>query len=306
MTGKERKSKLGCVLLGNGKYRKKICSRSLMCYKQRGISQILVSQKYYFRTDVRGASRGLHAVQMYKIEPHLPFKQPITFNFFNMSPLEYYTWPNFSPQDDRCQQFVDHHARYLTAAKRDVYDNPRLDPKRFLDGPLSDNPATRLRQMLARPGIVVRINSLIRFFVHLQGSSGCSGYLRWYQCPMRPWSRFLLLIPKANSDSPASWKCFWMSFFQWCSDDCLATRTAWSCYRHFERFCSGMHTLSNTGHIAQRNLCLIGSWDGLQHWPNDTCHCRCWRWVITCPFCSFETNTKIFVDLADRPWSHAQ
>lgn len=36
-----------------------------------------------------------------------------------------------------------------------VYYNPRLDPKNYLDGPLSPNPATRLRQMLARPGIVV-------------------------------------------------------------------------------------------------------------------------------------------------------
>ncbi|KAF7783167.1 hypothetical protein Agabi119p4_2543 [Agaricus bisporus var. burnettii] len=36
-----------------------------------------------------------------------------------------------------------------------VYHNPRLDPKNYLEGPLSDNPATRLRQMLARPGIVV-------------------------------------------------------------------------------------------------------------------------------------------------------
>lgn len=38
-----------------------------------------------------------------------------------------------------------------------VYYNPRLDPKNFLEGPLSFNPATRLRQMLARPGIVVSI-----------------------------------------------------------------------------------------------------------------------------------------------------
>lgn len=38
-----------------------------------------------------------------------------------------------------------------------VYYNARLDPKNFLEGPLSCNPATRLRQMLARPGIVVRI-----------------------------------------------------------------------------------------------------------------------------------------------------
>ncbi|KAF4620895.1 hypothetical protein D9613_000899 [Agrocybe pediades] len=36
-----------------------------------------------------------------------------------------------------------------------VYYNPRLDPKNYLDGPLSVNAATRLRQMLARPGIVV-------------------------------------------------------------------------------------------------------------------------------------------------------
>ncbi|KAI5890195.1 Phosphoenolpyruvate/pyruvate domain-containing protein [Schizophyllum commune H4-8] len=40
-------------------------------------------------------------------------------------------------------------------AERTVYYNPRLDPKNFLEGPLSLNPSTRLRQMLARPGIVV-------------------------------------------------------------------------------------------------------------------------------------------------------
>ena len=38
----------------------------------------------------------------------------------------------------------------------DSYYNPRLDLKNYLDGPLSDIPATRLRQMLARPGIIVR------------------------------------------------------------------------------------------------------------------------------------------------------
>ncbi|KAG6813297.1 hypothetical protein H0H92_012452 [Tricholoma furcatifolium] len=36
----------------------------------------------------------------------------------------------------------------------DTYHNPRLDPANYLEGPLSSNPATRLRQMLARPGIV--------------------------------------------------------------------------------------------------------------------------------------------------------
>ncbi|KAJ6589911.1 oxaloacetate acetylhydrolase [Mycena vulgaris] len=34
------------------------------------------------------------------------------------------------------------------------YYNARLDPSNYMDGPLSLNPATRLRQMLARPGII--------------------------------------------------------------------------------------------------------------------------------------------------------
>ncbi|KAF8895785.1 hypothetical protein CPB85DRAFT_1329481 [Mucidula mucida] len=38
-----------------------------------------------------------------------------------------------------------------------AYYNARLDPKNFLEGPLSENPGTRLRQMLARPGIVVSL-----------------------------------------------------------------------------------------------------------------------------------------------------
>lgn len=38
-----------------------------------------------------------------------------------------------------------------------VYYNARLDPKNFLNGPLSLNPATRVRQMLARPGIIVSV-----------------------------------------------------------------------------------------------------------------------------------------------------
>ncbi|PFH52159.1 hypothetical protein AMATHDRAFT_79887 [Amanita thiersii Skay4041] len=37
----------------------------------------------------------------------------------------------------------------------DTYYNPRLDSTNFLEGPLSYNPSTRLRQLLARPGIVV-------------------------------------------------------------------------------------------------------------------------------------------------------
>ncbi|KAF9012546.1 Pyruvate/Phosphoenolpyruvate kinase-like domain-containing protein [Cyathus striatus] len=42
-----------------------------------------------------------------------------------------------------------------TSPRTPGYYNARLDPKNYLDGPLSSNPATRLRQMLARPGIIV-------------------------------------------------------------------------------------------------------------------------------------------------------
>ena len=45
-------------------------------------------------------------------------------------------------------------------APHDVYYNARLDPKNFLEGPLSPNAATRLRQLLARPGIVVSCLSI--------------------------------------------------------------------------------------------------------------------------------------------------
>ncbi|KXN87467.1 2,3-dimethylmalate lyase [Leucoagaricus sp. SymC.cos] len=41
------------------------------------------------------------------------------------------------------------------AAPNEPYYNSRLDPKNYLEGPLSENAATRLRQMLARPGIIV-------------------------------------------------------------------------------------------------------------------------------------------------------
>jgi len=46
-------------------------------------------------------------------------------------------------------------------SRPDVYYNPRLDPKNFLEGDLSVDAATRLRQMLARPGIVVSLRFII-------------------------------------------------------------------------------------------------------------------------------------------------
>ena len=47
----------------------------------------------------------------------------------------------------------------IEAPRVGVYYNARLDPKNYLEGPLSHNAATRLRQMLARPGIVVSLPS---------------------------------------------------------------------------------------------------------------------------------------------------
>jgi hypothetical protein len=50
-----------------------------------------------------------------------------------------------------------HNLGSATPSHHDVYYNPRLDPANFLEGPLSTNPATCLRQMLARPGIIVSV-----------------------------------------------------------------------------------------------------------------------------------------------------
>lgn len=68
----------------------------------------------------------------------------------------------------------------VEAPRAGVYYNARLDPKKFLEGPLSHHAATRLRQMLARPGIVVStllvIYGLIVFLTILQCAPGiCDG-----------------------------------------------------------------------------------------------------------------------------------
>lgn len=43
---------------------------------------------------------------------------------------------------------------------RAAYHNSRLDSRNYLEGPLSTNPSTRLRQLLARPGIIVCPSSI--------------------------------------------------------------------------------------------------------------------------------------------------
>lgn len=62
--------------------------------------------------------------------------------------------PVYTPDSLIDEEFADSLVSH-TIRPRDIYYNARLDPKNFLEGPLSVNPATRLRQMLARPGIVV-------------------------------------------------------------------------------------------------------------------------------------------------------
>ena len=55
----------------------------------------------------------------------------------------------------------------IEAPRAGVYYNARLDPKNYLEGPLSHNAATRLRQMLAGPGIVVSVSCRFRAYNHL-------------------------------------------------------------------------------------------------------------------------------------------
>lgn len=59
----------------------------------------------------------------------------------------------------------------------EVYYNPRLRPENYRHSELSWNSATRLRQLLARPGIIVSPNLGISCtyltFVYLLGRSGC-------------------------------------------------------------------------------------------------------------------------------------
>ena len=79
------------------------------------------------------------------------------------------------------------------------YYNARLNPMNYMEGPLSTNPATRLRQMLARPGIVVG---------HSDGytSEPCltdllvdrAWNLRRHQCTMRRRSRLQMPLPKVH------------------------------------------------------------------------------------------------------------
>jgi hypothetical protein len=59
------------------------------------------------------------------------------------------------------------------------YYNPRLDPKHYMEGPLSSNPSTRLRQMLARPGIVVGFACFLSqtSIFPDSGTLGCTRYL---------------------------------------------------------------------------------------------------------------------------------
>lgn len=85
-----------------------------------------------------------------------------------MSPaLDYFTNANTATQTQN------ERARHVNVAEplaypldNGTYYNPRLNPANYLEGPLSSNPATRLRQMLARPGIVVCFEKRASSFIY--------------------------------------------------------------------------------------------------------------------------------------------
>lgn len=73
-----------------------------------------------------------------------------------MPGLEYFTKRSTSqPSRSSSTTHVDSLPESKDSSPSQVYSNPRLNPSNYLHGPLSWNPATRLRQLLARPGIVV-------------------------------------------------------------------------------------------------------------------------------------------------------
>ena len=123
-----------------------------------------------------------------------------------------------------------------------VYYNPRLDPKNYLDGPLSWNPATRLRQMLARPGIVVSLITRTTFRTHSSlGSANrqvapgiCDGISArcaleaGFTCLYQRFNTFLLfvvLVPNACR-------------LQWCGHYRFSSWSTRSGHFHPQRFCA--------------------------------------------------------------------
>lgn len=87
----------------------------------------------------------------------------------------------------------------VSTSDPDVYYNARLDPQNYLEGPLSWNPATRLRQMLARPGIVVRTCNYARLLPEIYFIVvGCPWYLRRHKCTMCSRSRLRLFISEVG------------------------------------------------------------------------------------------------------------
>jgi hypothetical protein len=116
-----------------------------------------------------------------------------------------------------------------------VYYNARLDPKNYLEGPLSWDPATRLRQMLARPGIVVRnsahptiiqFNISLSFRSHLASAMASVHAVHWR----------LALIAYTRGQSLLSAARLKKSHFphQRCRHDGFSPRSTRPCYCYLE------------------------------------------------------------------------
>jgi hypothetical protein len=132
-------------------------------------------KKKHFPTAYKGSQarpEKNHLPGLLRLVSHL-LSQPTflctnSFTNHTMSPaLDYFTKSQAtsataeaasSPAPTPAPQVLDGPTTVLSVEGGEVYYNARLDPKNYLDGPLSDVAATRLRQMLARPGIVVSMN----------------------------------------------------------------------------------------------------------------------------------------------------
>jgi hypothetical protein len=79
------------------------------------------------------------------------------FTKSQVAPVTVAAAPSPTPASAPEPQVLDGPSTTLNATGEEVYYNARLDPKNYLEGPLSPVASTRLRQMLARPGIVVSI-----------------------------------------------------------------------------------------------------------------------------------------------------
>jgi hypothetical protein len=104
----------------------------------------------------------------------IPLKWLIPLRFLSLLGLSASTRGPLNPLSEDTSQTntdADESSAKSSSYGDNSYFNSRLDPRNYLEGPLSANPATRLRQLLARPGIIVRRSVYIPRDIFIQNSS---------------------------------------------------------------------------------------------------------------------------------------